>query len=274
MSANTITIKPSNHSIYQCPIEKKIGLIDKIVEENKKLDIVVVCSSDVDALRESLANKDIRVVEDRELVKDKEFKCEFIIGYDMPIKAIVYMARVSKATKKAVMLLEESEQKGVHSIEMLLGRAVKQESIEGFMYPVVEKKEEDPNRRKPLTKEQISEIAKKRHEDATREKPKFEKSDKPKFDKKRDDFKKGDFKNGDKKDFSKEKRKSGSDDKWAKKKKAPNKFLGKDENGKAIFSGKSGERNHRYDGTPRDQYDAPRKVGKKISIKARKPKED
>jgi len=272
MSTHSITIKPANHIIYQCPIAKKIALIDKVIEENKKLNIVVVCSSDVNALRESLANKDVKVIEDRELVKDKELKCDFIISYDMPIKAIVYMARVSKATKRAVMLLDEDEQRGVHSIETLLGRAIKQEAIEGFMYEIPEKKEEDPNRRKPLTKEQITEIAKQRHEDATKEKPKFEKSDKPKYEKKEGDFKKKDFKKGDKKDFSKDKRKSSSDDKWAKKKKAPNKFLGKDENGKAIFSGKSGERNHRYDGTPRD--DTPRKVGKKISIKARKPKED
>ncbi|MCK4975215.1 MAG: hypothetical protein KAR81_08165, partial [Sulfurimonas sp.] len=63
-------------------------------------------------------------------------------------------------------------------------------------------------------------------------------------------------------------------DKWEKKDKAPNKFLGKDENGKGIFSGKSGDRNHRYDGTPRDKYSAPKKVGRKINIKARKPKEE
>jgi len=37
---------------------------------------------------------------------------------------------------------------------------------------------------------------------------------------------------------------------WAKQKKE-SKYLGKDEDGKPIFSGKSGERNHRFDGTPR-----------------------
>ena len=37
---------------------------------------------------------------------------------------------------------------------------------------------------------------------------------------------------------------------WAKQKKE-SKYLGKDEEGKAMFSGKTGERNHRYDGTPR-----------------------
>ncbi len=258
MSANEITIKAGNHRIYQCPNDKKIALINKTIEENKKLDIVVVCSSDVAALRESLDSKDIRVVEDRELVKDKELRCEFLIGYDMPIKAIVYMARVSRASQKAVMLLNESEQRLLHSIETLLGRAIKQEAIEGFMYEVPEKKEEDPNRRKALTKDQITEIARKRHEDATVDKPKQEYSDKPKRD-----FKdKGDFKKG------------SSDDRWAKKKKEPNKYLGKDENGKAIFSGKSGDRNHRHDGTPNNRFDAPKAGGKRISIKARKPKDE
>ena len=248
MSQNSITIKPSNNTIYQCPISKKIALINKLVEENSKLDIVVACSADVAALRESIASKTIRVIEDRDLVKDKELKCDFLISYDMPIKAIVFMARVSKAVKKAVMLLDESEQKGVHLIEMLYGRAIKQIALEGFMYEVEVKEEKVYEGKKPLTKEQISEIAKKRHEDATVEKPK-KNFDKPK------------------RSFDKPK-----DDKWAKKKKAPNQFLGKDDNGKAIFSGKSGDRNHRYDGTPRD--DRPQKVGKKISIKARKPKEE
>lgn len=55
--------------------------------------------------------------------------------------------------------------------------------------------------------------------------------------------------------------------------KKPNKFLGKDESGKAKFSGKSGERNHRYDGKPKESIEAPKNVGRKISIKALKPKE-
>jgi len=258
MSSNEITIKAGNQRIYQCQNDKKIALINKIIAENEKLDILVVCSSDVAALRESLDSKEVRVVEDRELVKDKEMKCEFLIGYDMPIKAIVYMARVSRASQKAVMLLNETEQRLLHSIETLLGRAIKQEAIEGFMYEVPVKKEEDPRKRKPLTKDQITEIARKRHEDATVEKPKREYSDKPKREYKKDG-----------KDF-----KCSSDDRWAKKKKEANKFLGKDENGKAIFSGKSGDRNHSYDGTPRNKYDAPKAGGKRITIKARKPKED
>jgi len=248
MSSNTISIKPNNHRIYQCPADKKIALLNKIIEESESEDVLVVCSHEPENLQEKLQNKDVKVIEDRELVKNKEITCKFLLSYDMPIKAIVYMARVARATDKAVMLLDEGEQKELHTIEALLGRAIKQESIEGFEYIIKERKKPQEGAKKRLSKDEIKEVAKKRYEDSTQEKPKF---DKPKFDKP-----KRDFKNDGKKD-----------DKWAKKKKAPNKFLGKDENGKAIFSGKSGERNHHYDGTPKV-------TGKRINIKALKPKED
>jgi hypothetical protein len=60
-------------------------------------------------------------------------------------------------------------------------------------------------------------------------------------------------------------------DSWANKKKASNKFLGHDESGKAKFTGKSGERNHRYDGSKKEVFDAPKKPPRAINIKARKP---
>jgi hypothetical protein len=239
MSENQINIKAGNHRIYPCENEKKTALVNKLIEDNKELDIVVVCSTDVSTLKEAIDSKNVRVVEDRELVKDKELKCEFLISFDMPVKAIVYMARVSRASKKAVMILNESEQRLLHSIETLLGRAIKQEVLEDFMYELPKPKEFDPKAKKKLTKDQITEIAKQRHEDAT-------KSDKT---------------------IEMEKQ-------WAKKKKETNKYLGDDENGKARFSGKSGDRNHAHDGTPRAKYGAPKAGGKRISIKARKTKED
>ncbi len=230
MSNKQITIKPNNHRVYQCPSEKKLELLNTIIAENATLHIVVACSKEPQSIIDALENKTIQVIEDRELIKQKALSCELLISFDLPIKNIVYMARVAKATQKALLLLSQEEQKELHQVEMLLGRALKQETREGFAYPQAPKKEES-HKKKPLTKEQIKEVAKQRYEAKTQA-PKEKKSD--------------------------------ADDKWTKKKKAPNKFLGKDKNGKAIFSGKSGERNHRYDGKP--------KVGKTISIKARKPK--
>ncbi len=231
MSNQQITIKPNNHRVYQCPSEKKLELLNKIIAEHEALNILVACSKEPQTIKDALKNKAVQVIEDRELIKQKELTCELLISFDLPIKNIVYMARVAKAKQKALILLSQAEQKELHQVEILLGRALKQEVIEGFAYPQAPKKEET-YKKKPLTKEQIKEVAKQRYEAKTQA-PKEKKSD--------------------------------TDDKWAKKKKAPNKFLGKDANGKAIFSGKSGERNHRYDGKP--------KTGKTINIKARKPKE-
>jgi len=215
----TISIKPNNHRIYQCPYDKKEKLLNKIIQESSSKDILVVCSSEPQTLKAKLKNQDIRVIEDRELVKDKDLQCDFLISYDMPIEAIVYMARVSKALSGAVMLLDESEQKALHAIESLLGRAIKQERVEGFEYPQKEKKSVERPVRKKLSKEEIKEVAKKRYEKSTQEEVAFEK---PQFEKPKREFKK----------------ESKKDDKWTKTKRAP------------------------------------KVTGKKISIKARKPKED
>lgn len=260
MSNNPIAIKPNNHRVYQCVSEKKLELLNKIIAEHPQANILVACSQEPQTIIDALENKNITVIEDRVLIKEKELSCEFLISFDLPIKNIVYMARLAKATNKAIILLNESEQAELYQIERLLGRALKQESIEGFAYPKAERKEETFGK-KPLTKVQIKEIAKQRYEEKTgdpQEKT-FDKKPKREYD---DEEKKSYDKNGKKNNFNK----SDSNDKWAKKKKAPNKFLGKDENGKAIFSGKSGDRNHHYNGTP--------KARKTINITARKPKED
>jgi len=245
MPSNTITIKPNNHRVHPCPNNKKIELLNQLVTKHSTADIVIVCSKNPTAIKDKMENKNIVVMDDMKFLGSKELKCEILISYDLPEKAIVYLSRVSKATQSAFILLDESEQKKVYPIEMLLGRAIKQEILPGFEYEEIKKEESPRQTTKKLSKDEIKAVAKKRYEAKTGEpKPKkeFQKSDK--------------------------------NEKWAKKKKAENKFLGKDENGKAIFSGKTGDRNHRYDGTPRDKYEMPKKVGRKINIKARKPKEE
>ncbi len=245
MSSNTITIKPNNHRAYPCSNSKKPQLLNQLIEQNSKSTIIIVCSQNPHAIQNLLENKDVVVMDDKEFITSKDTKCEILISYDVPDKAIIYTARVSKATLKAFVLVDKNEQKKLYPIEMLLGRAIKQEVLSGFEYEEIKKADTQKQTTKKLSKDEIKAVAKKRYEEKTGEpKPKKE-------------FKKSD-----------------KDDKWAKKKKAPNKFLGKDENGKAIFSGKSGERNHRYDGTPRDKYDAPKKVGRKINIKSIKPKKE
>jgi hypothetical protein len=262
MSLTQPTIKPNNHRVHPCPNDKKLSLVNKLISDNRDDKIIVVASTDAKAIEEFLqtensqALENVQVLDDKTLIKDsKDLTCDLLISFDVPTKAVIYMARLSHTTSKALLLLNETEQKLLYPIETLLGRVIKQDIIEGFEYEAKEKPKTDARPApKKMTQNQIKEEAKKRYDKETGEpKPKkdFKKSDKDKVN--------GEAREG-----------ALGYDKWAKKKKAPNKYLGKDENGKAIFSGKSGDRNHRYDGTPRDKYDAPKKTGRKINIKSLK----
>lgn len=255
----TNSIKPTNHRVYPCPNDKKLSLLQQIIDQNSDSKIIIVTSQDLSSIKESLVDATkVKVLDDEALFKDESIKCDLLISLDLPQKAILYIKRLSHTTSKALLILNESEQKLLYPIETLLGRAIKQEIVEGFEYEKKEKKETRP-RQKQMSKQDIKDVAKKRYDEGTRDPDEAKK-----------EFKKP---QGDKK-FDKPRRDDDKAKQWEKKKKAPNKFLGKDEKGKAIFSGKSGDRNHRHDGSPKESYDAPKKVGKKINIKSLKKSED
>lgn len=238
MSSNSITIKHNNHRIHPCIANKKLELLKLLISQNNDLNILVVSSNELDFLKDNIKSKNVIFKSDEELIKEPELRCELLISYDLPNKAITYLSRVALSTQRALILLDIDEQKSLYPIETILGRTIKQEVIEGFEpEAIIEKKTA------------------------------FTKSTKSQKKAQEDEEKEQERKDARKKEFKKS-------DKWAKKDKKPNKFLGKDENGKAIFSGKSGDRNHRYDGTARDKYDAPKKPGRAINIKALKKKEE
>jgi len=246
MSSTLLDLKPNNHRIHPCPNDKKLSLVKELISKNINKDIIIVTSGDTKTIEDSIESIDgVKVLDDKSLIKDDTLKCELLISFDLPSKAVIYMARIAHTTSHAILLLNKSEQNLLYPIETLLGRAIKQDIVEGFEYESDEVKTEKYPAKKPLTKDQIKEVAKKRYEDSTQE--------------------------AEKKPYDKTKSK---DERWDKKKKESNKFLGKDENGKAIFSGKSGDRNHRYDGTPRDKHETPKKTGRTINIKALKKKPD
>ncbi len=247
MPISQITLKHNKHRVHPCPSDKKSSLLNLLIEQNAKLDILVATAQNSDSLKKALNNENVKVLSDDELSKMPELKCELLISYDLPKDALTYLSRVAKATDSAIILLDKGEQKELYPVETLLKRVIRQEIVEGFEYEEQEMKIAP----KPAQKREYA-----FNPDAG-EKPKYEKKQfkKPKFDKPKKD----------------EEGKDKKFDKFAKSKKKPNKFLGKDENGKAKFSGKSGERNHRYDGKPKDAP-APKNVGRVIPIKERKEK--
>jgi len=257
MPTSQITIKHNRHRIHPCPSGKKISLLDLLIEQNGDLDILVVTAQNSALIKEALNNKNIKVLSDDELSELPELKCELLISYDLPSDALTYLSRVAKATDGAVILLDINEQKGLYPVETLLKRVIRQESVEGFGYEEQKIKiAQKPSKKREYTLN--SEAGKKpKYEKKQLDKPKYEKkgSDRPKHDRPKKD----------------EESKDKKFNKFVKSDKKPNKYLGRDENGKAKFSGKSGERNHRYDGKPKDSP-APKSTGRKISIKERKEK--
>lgn len=245
MSSATPQLKRHNHRVHPCKNEKKEELLKQLLEKNSSKKIIVVTAEKSELTTEQ---KNVSIVSDKELYNSPELRCELLISYDLPAKAIIYMSRITKSEAYALILLDPGEESLLHPIETLNGRTIMQELIEGFS-EIPEVKQAQP---KKLEKNQEARKDFKPWEgksDKPREKSKDFKPREGKFDKPR----------GEKKP-------------WDKKEKEESRYIGKDENGKSIFSAKSGERNHRYDGTPRGKD--PKLTGKKISITTRKKKED
>ncbi len=145
MSSTQPTIKPNNHRVYPCPNDKKLSLVNKLISDNRESKIIVVTSMDANSVREFLQNENsqalenVEILDDKTLIKDEKQTCDLLISLDVPSKAIIYMARLSHTTNRALLLINESEQNLLYPIETLLGRVIKQDIIEGFEYEVKEK---------------------------------------------------------------------------------------------------------------------------------------
>ncbi|MDY0116616.1 MAG: hypothetical protein RBR59_03440 [Sulfurimonadaceae bacterium] len=299
----TISIKHANHKIFPVTPEKKLELLQLLLSENQDKSIVIF-SNDITLLEQAaLTHPNLAL-----LSETTDTSYDIVISYEIAVDAQNYLQRVAKATINAFALLLESEQNALYPIEVILGRTIKQEIRDGFGYPQPEPKEEKTFKkteyskdRKPFDKDRKPFTGERKPYDKDKkpfdgERKPYDKDKKPysgerkPFDKDRKSY------DGEKKPYDKDKkpydgeRKSYSDEKkpyssekkpfshdkksYDMSKKKSNNFLGYDENGKAMFAGKSGDRNHKYDGSKRGADDiAPKKTGKTFMIKELKKKE-
>lgn len=141
MSSTTPALKRHNHRVHPCQAEKKDELLKLLIQKNAQINILVVTSGDKEKIQNTQNSENVTVVSDEDLLNSPELKAELIISYDLPDKAIIYMARIAHTTSHALILLDENEEKLLYPIETLIGRTIMQESIEGFG-PVAVVKEE------------------------------------------------------------------------------------------------------------------------------------
>jgi len=191
LSKQNLTIKPNNHRIHPCPNNRKIELIKNIISRHNNKNIVLVSSNSNDMLKENIDAPNVSILSDKEFITNEDLSCELLISYDLADSAEIYVARVAKVNKMAVVLLDLNESTKLYPIETLLGRVLKEEIIEGYE-PIKEKTKTYKPAVKKISQQQIKEIAKKRYEEKTFDKPKKE------FDEQKKDFKKSSGKFGDK----------------------------------------------------------------------------
>lgn len=233
-------IKRQNHRIHPCNSDQKNALAQFLIQNHAGKNILVVTSNDIEGLADLANTKNITLLSDAELAKTPDLRCDVLISYDLPEKAILYMSRFARASEYALILLDSEDQKRLYPIELLNGRTIVQEVIKGF----------EPNfgiAVENIQKAQVQAEKEARKEyfaiqDAKKKESRQKRDARP--ERKRDDAPRGERRPA----------RSENDDFSAKKQQNTKpRFIGKDENGKPIFEGKTRERNHYIDGTPRTE---------------------
>jgi len=231
MSSKTISIKRHNHRIHPCDQTQKADLLNFLIAQNSGTNILVVTANDTEAVKNLLNDASIVVANDSELAKSAELQGDLLISYDLPNSAVSYMLRLSRAKTHAIILLDEYQHKQLYSIERLIERTIMQEMVKGFEpAAVIAAEREKQSRADRMAARDAAESQNSNNSDRKR-------SDRGNRDAKRPQNSKSSY-------------------------------MGKDEDGKSMFSGKSGERNHRYDGTPKSDEEK-QKSGKKPFNKSR-----
>ncbi len=239
MASPTLTIKRHNHRIHPCEHKRKNELLNILITRNSGKNILIVTANGPLVLEDFPAVENVFIRSDSELTDAAELRCDLLISYDLPADATDYMARLARTDTHAVILLDKDEQTQLYPIEMLLGRTIMQEVITGF----------EPLSDTPDTTRGNSRDSRREQRPRRDERPR---RDDKHTDKKPYDKSKSDDRRPARKPYASDAKKT---DSRVKKSSGASRYIGKDENGKPMFSGKSGERNHSHDGKPKERQD-------------------
>jgi len=215
MAIPSVAFKRQNHRLLLCEDARKAELLAQLIAENADRRIMVVTSGDAALLN---VPDTVAVLTDDAL--ESAEACDLLISYDLPEAPQRYLARMALAREGALVLLGQADRPRLMGIETLLGRAISQERPEGFAPAETSEPTQRPKRyKKPSARLNGEAAPKKAPAKAGADAPRKAKPAAPRKPKA-----------------------SGV-----------SRYIGTDENGKPMFSGKTGERNHRYDGKPHDE---------------------
>ncbi len=130
MSETKILIKRHNHRVHTCQTAQKQDLLKHLTTLHEGKNILIISS----------ANKKTTIIEEKKLtlcddagLKELEQKSfDILISFDLPSNASDYLERLSYAKEMALLLVDEKEETALYQIELLLGKVITREAIQGF----------------------------------------------------------------------------------------------------------------------------------------------
>lgn len=126
------TIKRHNHKILHCNTERKIELINYLLNKYDDISIVIVTKDGIEALKDIKLNQNVIITSDEtfDSIVTKEF--DMLINFDLPLQPAHYLHRLELAGSYSFIILDPTELPSIYPIEMLIGRTLIQEMIKEF----------------------------------------------------------------------------------------------------------------------------------------------
>ena len=129
---SSATIKRHNHRVIPCNTQRKIELINFLIKNNSKLEIVIVSKEFVKDFKDISLNEKVRITTDAQFQDDISSEFDMLINYDLPQEAQLYLERLELAKDYSLVLLEPDEHATLYPIETALGRVLVLDNIKAF----------------------------------------------------------------------------------------------------------------------------------------------
>ncbi|MDD2356692.1 MAG: hypothetical protein PHX13_02125 [Thiovulaceae bacterium] len=129
---SSATIKRHNHRVIPCNTQRKIELINFLINNNSQLEIVIVSKESINNFKDISLNEKVRITTDAQFNNDITSEFDMLLNYDLPENPQEYLKRLELAKTYSFVLLDPVDHAELYPIETTLGRVLVQEPLKAF----------------------------------------------------------------------------------------------------------------------------------------------
>ncbi len=129
---SSATIKRHNHRVLPCNTERKIELINFLINNNRQLEIVIVSKESINIFKDISLNEKVKITTDAQFSSDITSEFDMLLSYDLPEDPQEYLKRLELTKTYSFILLDPADHAQLYPIETTLGRVLVQEPLKAF----------------------------------------------------------------------------------------------------------------------------------------------